>query len=186
MSDCPYANPPDDMAELVEISDGFDRPLLLCPLKAARKRKLPRRIVLVCLRDTRRRIFLQRRADNQPHHPGLWDLSIIGDVLAGESFEGAVLRELAQRLGIVGARVRAAAFLPYTDSSGASLSAGFFVAGPTGEAPRLDPSTVGDGMFVDADELQGLVRHQQDMLTPELVWAVRSGWMNARVREGRG
>jgi hypothetical protein len=32
-------------------------------------------------------------------------------------------------------------------------------------------------MFVDADELRGLVKLQQDMLTPELVWAVHSGWL---------
>ena len=35
-------------------------------------------------------------------------------------------------------------------------------------------------MFVDQYELEGLALHQQEMLTPELIWAVRSGWIFPR------
>ena len=187
LSDCPYANPPRELEALVEISDGYDRPLLLSPLGIALRRKLPRRIVLVCLYDRHGKIFLQRRSTALARHPGLWDISVTGDVMAGESLEGAALRELRQRLGIAGARIRSVASLPYTDSEGASLSATFFRAGPCGTRPVPDPEMVCDGMTVDADELSGLVRHQQDLLTPELIWAVRSGWIfgpTRRLRNG--
>lgn len=177
LSDCPYTNPPPDLNSLVEISDGYDRPLMLTPLNAALRRKLPRRIVLVGIRDSRNRLFLTRRALHLARHPGLWDISVTGDVLAGESLEGAALRELRHRLGIEVARIRSVASLPYADSSGASLSATFFLAGPVSSPPSPSPEIVCDGMFVDADELRGLVRYQPDALTPELIWAVRSGWV---------
>ncbi len=182
LSDCPYVNPPSELESLVEISDGYDRPLILTPLNAALRRKLPRRIVLVGLRDGHGRLFLPRRSFHLPRHPGLWDISVTGDVLAGESLEGAALRELRQRLGIAGARIRAVASLPYTDSEGASLSATFFLAGPVSSPPCPAPESVCDGMFVDADELRGLVRHQPDLLTPELIWAARSGWVFGKTR----
>ncbi|MCH5276285.1 MAG: NUDIX domain-containing protein [Desulfovibrionaceae bacterium] len=182
LSDCPYINPPPDLGSLVEIADGYDRPLMLTPLSAALRRKLPRRIVLVGVRDSRGQLFLTRRAPRLARHPGLWDISVTGDVLAGESLEGAALRELRQRLGIEVATIRSVASLPYTDSGGASLSATFFLTGAGSSPPSPAPEIVCDGMFVDADELQGLVRHQPDLLTPELIWAVRSGWVFGKTR----
>lgn len=182
LSDCPYTNPPPDLESLVEISDGYDRPLMLTPLSAALRRKLPRRIVFVGIRDSHSRLFLTRRALHLARHPGLWDISVTGDVLAGESLEGAALRELRQRLGIAVTSIRSVASLPYADSGGASLSATFFLAGPVSSPPSPAPEIVCDGMFVDADELRGLVRHQPDLLTPELIWAVRSGWVFDKTR----
>jgi len=183
LSDSPYINPPQNMTELVEIFDAFGHPLLLCPLAAARRHKFPRRTVLVCLRDRRGRIFLQRRALHLPVHPGLWDMAVSGDVLAGESYAGAALRELEQRLGLKGLKITPRASLPYTDSNGASLSAMFFMAGPVSSALTPDPASICDSMYVDLDELNGLIRYQHDMLTPELIWAVRSGWMTAGIRQ---
>lgn len=182
LSDCPYSNPPADLESLVEISDGYDRPLMLTPLPAALRRKLPRRIVLVGIRDSHSRLFLVRRALHLTRHPGLWDISVTGDVLAGESLEGAALRELRQRLGVTVTRIRSVASLPYTDNGGASLSATFFLAGPVSSPPYPTPEIVCDSMFVDAAELHGLVRHQPDLLTPELIWATRSGWVFGKAR----
>ncbi len=147
------------------------------PLERAQRRKLQRRVVLVSLRDTHGGIFLQRRALASSRHPGLWDLSVTGNVMAGESLEGAALRELEHCLGIQGATVKATASLPYSVSDGVNVSADFFLAGPTALKPRLNPAIACDGMFVSADELRGFVEHQPDMLTPELAWAVRSGWV---------
>lgn len=182
--DCPYVNPPADFDSLVEIADLYDRPLLLTPLVTARKRKMSRRIVLVSLRDAKGRVYLQQRATTLSRHPGLWDVAVVGDVLAGESFEGAALRELEQKLGISGTLVRTAAALPYKDSDGTNLSATYFNAGPTASHPAPDPESVQDGMFVTIDELAGLLLHHQELLTPELAWAVRSGWMVGKGKLG--
>lgn len=173
----PYINLPTEKVPLVEITDAYDRPLMLVPEALARRKKLSRRYVLLCLRDTKGRIYLQRRAFTLSQHPGLWDVSISGPVHAGESREGAALRALHHSLGLTRTRVTAVASLPYVDSDGSSLSTTFFLAGPTSVKPTPNPESVADGMFLDMDEIQGVVRHQPDMLTPELLWALRSGWI---------
>lgn len=147
---------------------------------------MSRRIVLVSLRDAKGRVYLQQRAATLSRHPGLWDVAVVGDVLAGESSEGAALRELQQKLGIAETRVHAAASLPYKDSDGTNLSAIFFNAGPTASYPAPDPESVRDGMFVTPDELAGLLLHHQELLTPELAWAVRSGWMVGKMKKKLG
>ena len=43
--------------ELIEVTDSFDQPLLLVPRSFARRRRLPRRVVQVCLKDADGRIF---------------------------------------------------------------------------------------------------------------------------------
>lgn len=150
---------------------------MLTPLKTASKLGLLRRIVLICLKNTRGKVYLQKHTMSEPLYAGLWDVSAIGSVFAGESPEDAAERELFQQLGIRGARLRAMGTLPYTDSRGASLSATFFLAGPCPARPLFDAGRCADGMFVDQHELEGLALHQQEMLTPELIWAVQAGWI---------
>ncbi len=185
----PYLNGPvtsDDMSQagntsqeddLIEVTDSFDQPLLLVPRSLALRRRLPRRIVQVCLKDARGRIFLQKRSLSLHRQPGLWDISVTDEVFAGEATEGAALRALQNALGIVAPRLRLLSALPYTDAHGARLNASCYVAGPVRTHPQPDPARVSDGMFVDEDELRGLMSQQQELLTFELVWAVRSGWL---------
>lgn len=163
--------------KLIEVTDSFDQPLLLVPRSFALRRRLPRRVVQVCLKDADGRIFLQKRSPSLRRQPCLWDISVTDEVLAGEASEGAALRALHSVLGIIGPRLRLLSALPYTDAHGARLSASCYVAGPVRARPQFDLSRVSDGMFVDEDELRGLVAHQPELLTFELAWAVRSGWL---------
>lgn len=177
VSDCPFNNPPDKLQELVEIHDSFGRPLLLVSRQFSRKRQLPRRIVHVCLRNLENKILIPKRADSISPHPGLWDISLLDDVLAGESYEGAALRLLAQNLGLPEIPIKLASMLPYLDEQGGSLSAAFFLAGPCRTNPRPDPQVISDFMFLTQDELVGLFELNDNMFTPELSWAMRSGWL---------
>lgn len=181
-SNYPYLNlpafsAPNQENELIEVTDSFDRPLLLVSRSLALRQHLPRRIVQVCLKDATGRIFLQKELYPCNASPGLWDLSVTDEVLAGESSEGAARRALMQVLGVVGSRLRLLSALPYTDAYGAHLHASCYVAGPIHAHPTPSPLQVSDIMFVDEDELCGLVSHQPTLLTFELVWAVRSGWL---------
>ena len=150
---------------------------MLTSLKTASKLGLLRRIVLICLKNTRGMVYLQKHTESAPLYAGLWDVSAIGSVFAGESPEDAAERELFQQLGIRGAKLKAMGTLPYTDSRGSSLSATLFLAGPSSWRPQRDENRSMDGMFVDQQELEGLALHQQEMLTPELIWAVQAGWI---------
>ncbi len=164
----------------MELLEGYGRPFMLTSRKTASKLGLLRRIVLICLKNAKGKVYLQKHATSAPLYAGLWDVSAIGSVFAGESPEDAAERELREQLGIGSARLRAMGTLPYTDSRGASLSATFFLAGPSAARPVRDESRSEDGMFVDQYELEGLALHQQEMLTPELVWAVQAGWIFRR------
>ena len=177
IQDGPYDLPEERLQNLVELLEGYGRPFMLTSLKTASKLGLLRRIVLICLKNTRGMVYLQKHTESAPLYAGLWDVSAIGSVFAGESPEDAAERELFQQLGIRGAKLKAMGTLPYTDSRGSSLSATFFLAGPSSWRPQRDENRSMDGMFVDQQELEGLALHQQEMLTPELIWAVQAGWI---------
>ena len=180
IQDGPYDLPAVRLEKLVELLEGYGRPFMLTSQKMASRLGLLRRIVLICVKNAKGQVYLQKHASSAPLYGSLWDVSAIGTVFAGESPEDAAERELRDQLGIGSARLRAMGTLPYTDSRGSSLSATFFRAGPTAARPVRDESRSEDGMFVDQYELEGLALHQQDMLTPELIWAVQSGWIFRR------
>lgn len=179
IQDSPYRLPKARLQTLVELLEGYGRPFMLTSLKTASGLGLLRRIVLICLKNTKGQVYLKKHADSAPLYAGLWDVSAIGNVFAGEAPLDAAYRELADKLGIRHTKMRNIGSLPYTDSRGVSLSAFFFLAGPSSVVPDTDGSQV-DSMFVDQYELEGLALHQQEMLTPELIWAIRSGWIFPR------
>lgn len=165
---------PADGVECLEITDERDRPLMVMPIAQARRQPLRHRVVLVMLYDAEGRIYLQKRAANKRLYPGRWDLSATGHVLAGESREDAALRELREELGIAAGRLIRRAEIPATEATDFAHVT-LFVVGPVGEAPQPNPDEVADGMFVDADELDALLEHFRDMLTPALIWAAERG-----------
>lgn len=166
--------PPADGVEYLEITDERDRPLMVMPIAQARRQPLRHRVVLVMLHDAEGRVYLQKRAATKHLHPGRWDLSATGHVQAGESREDAALRELREELGITAGRLIRRAEIPATEATGYAHIT-LFAAGPVGEAPQPNPEEVADGMFVDADELDALLEHFRDMLTPALIWATERG-----------
>ncbi|WP_307831389.1 NUDIX hydrolase [Nitratidesulfovibrio oxamicus] len=165
---------PADGVECLEITDERDRPLMVMPIAQARRQPVRHRVVLVMLYDAEGRIYLQKRAANKRLYPGRWDLSATGHVLAGESREDAALRELREELGIAAGRLIRRAEIPATEATDFAHVT-LFVVGPVGEAPQPNPDEVADGMFVDADELDALLEHFRDMLTPALIWAAERG-----------
>lgn len=177
MQDGPYRLPSALLLQVVELLDSYGHPFILTSPKTASRLGLLRRAVLVCLKNTAGKVYLHKRPSNASLYAGLWDISVVGTVFAGESPVDAAERELDSKLGIRRTRLRAVGQLPYTDGRGTSLSATFFLAGPSSVTPRPSAEFMEDGMFVDEHELEGLAFHQQDMLTPELVWAVQSGWI---------
>ena len=184
LPDDPYGLPESQLQHLVELLDGYGRPFMLTSRTTATRLGLLRRVVLICLQNTRGQVYLQRRPESSTLYAGLWDVSAVGTVFAGESPEDAARRELSDQLGIDMTRLRNIGFLPYTDSGGTSLSATFFLAGPCPAIPSPREET-SDGMFVDAFELEGLTFHQQSLLTPELIWAVQSGWIFPELADHR-
>jgi len=58
------------------------------------------RVVHVLVFDDRGQLLLQKRSMNKDVAPGLWDVSVGGHVIPGETPEEAAARELREELGI--------------------------------------------------------------------------------------
>lgn len=162
---------------MIEIYDDFGHPLFLTNLQDALRRKMPRSMVQVIIISTQGKYLIQKRAAGLELNPGMWDLSAVAHVMAGQSRMGAAIKALWDGLGLSGPRLKEVSALPYQDQAGAKLSASFFVSEPARATPVLNPGLSSDYMFLDRDELLGLSQVQPEIFTTELAWAVRSGWI---------
>ncbi len=166
----------------VEVTDRRDRPLLIMPGAEVRRASLPHRVVLALLRDMRGRVLVARGgADGDS---GLWRVSAAGQVRAGEAREDAARRLLAAHLGISGMQLAACAALAASAATG-FRQVSLFVAGPAAEVPVPAPDLIGEIMFLDRDELTGLAEHFPEMLSSDLLWAVRGGYVFPAARTSR-
>jgi 8-oxo-dGTP pyrophosphatase MutT (NUDIX family) len=67
-----------------------------------RRDRLRHRVTFVVVRATDGRILVHRRSDTKDVWPGRWDLAVGGVVTAGESYDVAAARELAEEVGVAG------------------------------------------------------------------------------------
>ncbi len=176
LPDFPYNQDPLEKENLVEVFDNRGETFMLMPLEMARKQKMSRRIVFVILKDHKNRVLLAKKKENIKQNNPLWTLSGYDNVYAGESAEGAVLRELKNSFNIEGIKLKELRTLPFMEND-IPLSATIFLAGPWKDRFELNLDYVHDAMFVDKDELAGLLKFQPEMFHTLLVWALRSGWI---------
>lgn len=182
MSDFPYLQPTSEkdlIAKNVEIVDNQGAPFLLMPLEFARKKKLPRRIFLSVLKDNKKRALIVKKNEVEKKEAQLWTLSSIGNVLAGESAEGAALRELQYdfNLNTVNFPLEELHTLPFMEND-TMLSASIFLAGPCKADDILpNPESISDIMFLTKGELEGLSTQHPEIFHSLLFWALRSGWI---------
>lgn len=59
-----------------------------------------RLVVHVCIFDPAGRMLIQKRAVDKRDWPGLWDFSVGGSVIAGESTRAGAAREVREELGV--------------------------------------------------------------------------------------
>ena len=64
------------------------------------------RIVRVMIEDGNGSIILQKRSPDKEHFPNCWDNSAAGYVDAGESYETAAYRELAEEIGLTNIKLQ--------------------------------------------------------------------------------
>ncbi|MFF1396230.1 NUDIX hydrolase [Streptomyces sp. NPDC058287] len=88
------------MSELVDRVDEQDRVLGTVDRGAAVREGWLHRVATVVCRDPAGRILVHRRAPHVSRFPGRYNWLIGGGVNAGESYEAAAARELAEELGV--------------------------------------------------------------------------------------
>lgn len=94
---------PDPGDALVDVVDTDDRVVGVVTRREMRAGRLRHRAVYILVVSTDgRRLLVHRRAETKDVMPGWWDLAAGGVVEAGESYEVAAQRELAEELGVDG------------------------------------------------------------------------------------
>lgn len=151
--------------ELVEFFDEQDRLLLVAPAGEAGRLGLRRMVVGVALRLSGGRLLVRRRPGGTGRET-LLDLSGVARVRPGEACEDAALRSLGRAVADpLPLRRVATLFL-----AARRLRVRLFVAGP-----RAIPEALANTLAVDRDELEGIARAAPELLSPALLWSVRSG-----------
>jgi isopentenyldiphosphate isomerase len=90
----------DDQAELFQVVDADDQPLMVrTRAECHADPGLIHRSVFVVI-ETGAGILFQQRGLEKDTYPGFWCLSCAGHVSAGESYEEAARRELAEEVGV--------------------------------------------------------------------------------------
>lgn len=89
-------------AETVQIVDRDDREIGAVSRALMREQRLIHRACYILVFNPAGELFIQKRTMSKDIYPGYWDVAAGGVVLAGESYEAAAARELAEELGISG------------------------------------------------------------------------------------
>ena len=88
------------MTELVDVVDEDDVVVATVERAEMRARRLRHRAVFVLVAAPDGRLLVHRRSDGKDLWPGRWDIAVGGVVAAGETYEVAARRELAEEVGI--------------------------------------------------------------------------------------
>jgi isopentenyldiphosphate isomerase len=92
---------PAPAGEWVDVVDEHDRVTGSVPRARMRAENLRHRAVFVLVVASDGRVLVHRRSPAKDVWPGWWDLAVGGVVRAGETYDVAVHRELAEELGLV-------------------------------------------------------------------------------------
>src|SRR4051812_16391315 len=86
--------------ELVDVVDEHGQVIDVVARRRMRAENLRHRAVFVAILSTDGRVLVHRRADHKDVWPGRWDLAIGGVVVAGEGWDDAARREVAEEIGV--------------------------------------------------------------------------------------
>jgi 8-oxo-dGTP pyrophosphatase MutT (NUDIX family) len=114
-------------SELVDIVDDDDQVVATVPRAEMRARRLQHRAVSIAVISTDGRLLVHRRADDKDVWPGMWDMAAGGVVAAGETYEAAARRELAEELGVVAGAVKHLGEGRFADDAVALIGRGYLV-----------------------------------------------------------
>jgi isopentenyldiphosphate isomerase len=86
--------------ELVDVVDADDEVVATVTRRRMRAERLRHRAVFVVVTSSDHLLLVHRRSDVKDLWPGRWDIAVGGVVAAGESWDAAARRELAEEVGV--------------------------------------------------------------------------------------
>ncbi|MGZ4762718.1 MAG: NUDIX hydrolase [Ilumatobacteraceae bacterium] len=129
--------------ELVDIVDDNDMVIASVTRAEMRAKRLQHRSVGIVVLSSDGRLLIHRRSLDKDIWPGWWDIAAGGVVTAGETYEDAAQRELAEELGVADVDLHYVGQSHYVDDDLAALCRGYRVV-------HDGPFTFDDGEIVEA------------------------------------
>jgi isopentenyldiphosphate isomerase len=129
--------------ELVDIVDDDDRVVATVTRAEMRAANLQHRSVGVAVQSSDGRLLVHRRSLDKDIWPGAWDIAAGGVVTAGETYDEAAKRELAEELGLINVEIEYLGRSRYVDADVAELCSGYRVV-------HDGPFTFDDGEIIEA------------------------------------
>lgn len=101
--------------ELVDLVDAEDRVMATVPRREMRASPLWHRCVYLLVQRADDAVLIHRRSLAKDFAPGAWDIGAGGVVAAGEGYDDAARRELAEELGVTGVPLEPLGPVRYVD-----------------------------------------------------------------------
>jgi isopentenyldiphosphate isomerase len=98
--------PTPDPGMLIDVVDEHDRPIGTIERRQAIPAGVGFRVAHAFIFDHDRRLLLQQIGQSHSRHGDYWGSSVAAYLFSGESYEQAIVRRLAQELGIIGVTLR--------------------------------------------------------------------------------
>jgi 8-oxo-dGTP pyrophosphatase MutT (NUDIX family) len=143
------------MNELIDVVDEDDRAVGRTTRAEMRRLNLWHRAVYVIVQTPAGEVLVHRRTETKDVHPGRWDVTVGGVVAAGEDYETAARRELAEELGVAVARLEPLGPVRYADAS--TRLRGFAYRAVHDGPVRFQPEEIAEGRFVPLAEADRLI-----------------------------
>lgn len=144
--------------ERVDVVDAADCVVGTATRAEMRAQRLRHRCTFVVVRSTAAEVLVHRRSELKDLWPGYWDLCAGGVVAAGEDWEPAARRELAEELGVTGTVLEPLGAGTYEDPFVAEV-ARVWTTVHDGPFAFTDDEVV-EARFVTLDELTNLLAVQ--------------------------
>jgi isopentenyldiphosphate isomerase len=136
-------------SEPVDVVDEEDRVLRQATRGEVRAQNLRHRAAYVLVFNPTGQLFVHQRTATKDVYPSYYDVAVGGVVAAGESYDAAAQRELAEEMGVVNAALRRVLAFRYDDET--NRVNGVLYTCTHGGPIRLQAEEIAGGEWLDLD-----------------------------------
>ncbi|MBI3863684.1 MAG: NUDIX domain-containing protein [Planctomycetia bacterium] len=167
--------------EIFDVVDAHDRVVGQAPRSVVHAQKLLHRAVHIFVFNSRGELLLQKRSALKDEYPLCYTSSASGHLGAGETYEAAAPRELAEELGLNGRLEWLAKFAAGPETSQEHT---VLYRLTSDEPPRVDPQEIDAATFHPLDEIAAMRAREPELFSPCFVtlfeWYRKRGAANER------
>lgn len=158
------------MEEIFDICDAEDRVIGQAPRSDVHARKLLHRAVHIWVFNSSGELLLHLRSASKDEYPLCWTSSASGHLAAGEDYETAAVRELAEELGLSGAlqfvgRLSASPQTAYEHTVLYTLT--------TDTPPQPDPGEIAGIRYLPVVQWEQLLQEHPEQFSPPAIELLR-------------